>query len=203
MEVSLALFDVKTNAIVFFELVESEGSKTIRDFINKSTRNGLKKSITTDLKKEYPEIISRLGFKHQFCHFHTKQMINRTICDYIKENKCNEDDIELITNYKTRIFEMLDCESFEEARRCENILFEHRNELPKVIFGLFMGFIVPYFKSLTYCLDDSNVERTSNRIENAFGIIFPKHIKKTMRTFDGVLSRFGLKLRFWDSKLIC
>ena len=130
-------------------------------------------------------------------------MINRTIRDYIKENKCNEDDIELITNYKTRIFEMLDCESFEEARRCENIIFEHRNELPKVIFGLFMGFIVPYFKSLTYCLDDSNVERTSNRIENAFGIIFPKHIKKTMRTFDGVLSRFGLKLRFWNSKLIC
>ena len=88
-------------------------------------------------------------------------MINRTIRDYIKENKCNEDDIELITNYKTRIFEMLDCESFEEARRCENIIFEHRNELPKVIFGLFMGFIVPYFKSLTYCLDDLNVERTS------------------------------------------
>ena len=149
------------NTIVSFDLVESEGSKTIRDFINKSTCNQPKKSITTDLKKEYREIISRLGFKHQFCHFHTKQMINRTIRDYIKENKCNEDDIELITNYKTRIFEMLDCESFEEARRCENIIFEHRNELPKVIFGLFMGFIVPYFKSLTYCLDDLNVERTS------------------------------------------
>lgn len=203
MEVSLALFDVKTNAIVFFELVESEGSKTIRDFINKSTRNGLKKSITTDLKKEYPEIISRLGFKHQFCHFHTKQMINRNIRDYIKENKGNKYDIKLITNYKTRIFEMLDCEIFEEARRYENILFEHRNELPEVIFGLFVEFIVLYFKTLTYCLDDSNEESTSNRIENAFGIIFPKHIRKTMRTFGGVLSRFGLKLRCWDRKLIC
>ena len=199
----LALFDVKMNTIVSFDLVESEGSKTIYDFINKSTSNQPKKSITTDLKKEYREIISRLGFKHQFCHFHTKQMINRNINDYIKENNCNEDDIELIKNYKTCIFEILNCESFEEARRCEYVLFEHRNELPEVIFGLFMGFIVPYFKSLTYCLEDSNIERTSNKIENAFGIIFPKHIKKTMRTFEGVLTRFGLKLRFWDGKLIC
>ena len=130
-------------------------------------------------------------------------MINRNINDYIKENNCNEDDIELIKNYKTCIFEILNCESFEEARRCEYVLFEHRNELPEVIFGLFMGFIVPYFKSLTYCLEDSNIERTSNRIENAFGNIFPKHIKKTMRTFNGVLARFGLKLRFWDRKMVC
>ena len=199
----LALFDVKMNTIVSFDLVESEGSKTIYDFINKSTRNQPKKSITTDLKKEYREIISRLGFKHQFCHFHTKQMINRNIRGYIKENKCNKDDIELIKNYKSFIFEMLDCECFEEARRCENVLFEHRNELPEVIFGLFMNFILPYFKSLMYSLEDSNIERTSNRIENAFGNIFPKHIKKTMRTFNGVLARFGLKLRFWDRKMVC
>ena len=44
----LALFDVKMNTIVSFDLVESEGSKTIYDFINKSTRNQPKKSITTD-----------------------------------------------------------------------------------------------------------------------------------------------------------
>ena len=44
----LALFDIKMNTIVSFDLVESEGSKTIYDFINKSTRNQPKKSITTD-----------------------------------------------------------------------------------------------------------------------------------------------------------
>ena len=91
----------------------------------------------------------------------------------------------------------------EEARSYENVLFEHRNELPEVIFGLFMNFILPYFKSLMYYLEDSNIERTSNRIENAFGIIFPKYIKKTMRTYKGLLTRFGLKLRHWDRKMVC
>ena len=152
---------------------------------------------------EYREIISRLGFKHQFCHFHTKQMINRNIGDYIKENNCNEDNIELIKNYKSFIFEMLDCESFEEARIYENVLFEHRNELPEVVFGLFMNFILPYFKSLMYYLENSNIERKSNIIESIFGIIFSKHIKKTMRSIIGVLARFGLKLRHWDRKMVC
>ena len=54
-----------------------------------------------------------------------------------------------------------------------------------------------------YSLEDSNIERTSNRIENAFGIIFPKYIKKTMRTYKGLLTRFGLKLRHWDRKMVC
>lgn len=66
-----------------------------------------KKSVTTDLKNEYREIISILGFKHQFYHFHTKQMINRNIQDYIKENKSDEDDIKLINSYKSLIFEIL------------------------------------------------------------------------------------------------
>lgn len=66
-----------------------------------------------------------------------------------------------------------------------------------------MCFVLSYFKILTYCLEDSKIESTSNKIENAFGNIFPKYIKKTMRSISGVLVRFGLKLSFWDNKMLC
>ena len=82
-------------------------------------------------------------------------------------------------------------------------MFNQRNEFPEIIYGLFVRFVLPYFKSLTYYLEDSEIERTSNKIENAFGNIFPKHIKKKMRTISGVMTRFGLKLSFWDRKMLC
>ena len=46
------------------------------------------------------------------------------------------------------------------------------------LFLAYHGFIIPYFKSLMYCFEDSNIEHTCNKIENAFGIIFPKHLRK-------------------------
>ena len=47
----LALFDVKLNTIVSFDLVDSENSKAIYDFINKSTRNQVKKISNYRLKE--------------------------------------------------------------------------------------------------------------------------------------------------------
>ena len=88
-------------------------------------------------------------------------MINRNIQDYIKENKSDEDDIKLINSYKSLIFEILNSESFEEARTLEKELFNQRNEFPEIIYGLFVRFVLPYFKSLTYYLEDSEIERTS------------------------------------------
>jgi len=41
-----------------------------------STYNQDRKYIVTDLKHEYRQPIRKLGFKHQFCVFHTKQKIN-------------------------------------------------------------------------------------------------------------------------------
>ena len=39
---------------------------------------------------------------------------------------------------------------------------------------------------------------SNNKIENIFQKVFPKHIKKTMRTETRLLKRFNLKLEFWN-----
>ena len=49
-------------------------------------------------------------------------------------------------------------------------------------------------------LENSNIPSTNNKIENIFQKVFPKHIKRTMKIEQGLLSRFMLKLNHWNIK---
>ena len=86
----LALFDLELNTIVSRELTDSETIDNIYNFLNQSLRNQNKKCIITDLKPEYKVAIDKLRVKQQFCTFHLKQLINREIRDYIKENNASK-----------------------------------------------------------------------------------------------------------------
>ena len=194
----LALFDVKFNTIVSYSLVESESEEEIFKFLSESTYNKNRNTIVTDLKKEYRRPIWRLGFKHQFCHFHVKQKINRDVSDYIRKNNLSDEDIGEIVRFKKIIFGIFDCDSLEDVESIRDELINSNDDLPEPIFSLVWDLIVPYFKNLTLFYSDSNVERTSNKLENTFKHVFNKHIKKMMRSVGGIVARFGLKLKEWD-----
>ena len=49
------------------------------------------KAITTDLHIAYRKPIQDLGFKHQFCEFHTKQNINKYLYNHVKENNIKKE----------------------------------------------------------------------------------------------------------------
>lgn len=53
---------------------------------------------------------------------------------------------------------------------------------------------------LTIRIENTNISSTSNKIENIFQKVFPKHIKRTMKIELGLLSRFILKLNHWNIK---
>ena len=196
----LALFDVKLNTIVSYEIVNTESEKIIHNFLSRSTRNKNKYSITTDLKKEYRNCIYKLGFKHQFCMFHTKQKLNRDIHDYLKANELEIDEIESIKDYKKLIFSLLDTDDIEIAKNKRDTLINNQHKLPEPIFKILWKFILPYFKNLTYWHENFNIERTNNKIENIFQKLFPKSVKKKMKIKNGVIKRFGIKLTFWDER---
>lgn len=82
----LVLFDVKLNSVVSMDLVESEDIGTIYKFLDDSLRNQPKICIVSDLKDEYHPAIEKVGVRHQFCMFHTKQKINRNIREDKKRN---------------------------------------------------------------------------------------------------------------------
>ena len=75
----LVLFDAKLNSVVSMDLKDSEDIETIRKFLDDSLRNQSKICIVFDLKEEYHSTIEKIGIRHQFCMFHTKQKINQNI----------------------------------------------------------------------------------------------------------------------------
>ena len=195
----MALFDLKLNTIVSRELVDSETVETIYKFLNESLRNKKQKCIIIDLKKEYRVAIDKLGIKQQFCTFHTKQLINREIKNFIRKNNTSKDEIELIYNYKELFFNIIGANSIEDAKEKRNKLFNLKQNIPQVIRDLTSNLIIPEFKKITNHLTDLKIPLTSNKIENCFLKNFPKHIKKIYKTEQGILKRFDLKLKQWDT----
>ena len=196
----LALFDVKLNTLVSIKLVDSEDSKTIYQFLNESLRNQEKKSIGTDLKHEYREAIDKLKVKHHFCKFHVKQAINKRFKDYFDKNQLKEEEFEELIDLKKHIFKILDAENLNDAKNLRKRLFERKFPQNTFTIKIVDKFIIPYFQKLTNHLENKNIPSTNNKIENIFQKIFPKHIKRTMKIEQGLLSRFMLKLNYWNIK---
>lgn len=196
----LALFDVKLNTLVSIKLVDSEDSKTIYQFLNESLRNQEKKSIGTDLKHEYREAIDKLKVKHHFCKFHVKQAINKRFKDYFDKNQLKEEEFEELIDLKKHIFKILDAENLNDAKNLRKRLFERKFPQNTFTIKIVDKFIILYFQKLTNHLENKNIPSTNNKIENIFQKIFPKHIKRTMKIEQGLLSRFMLKLNYWNIK---
>ena len=125
-------------------------------------------------------------------------MINREIRDYIDKNNTSEEEIEIIYNYKSLFFDIIDANSIKDAEEERNKLFFLDSNVPQVISKLTSNLIIPEFKKLTNHITDSKIPITSNKIENCFLKNFPKHIKKLFKTEEGILKRFDLKLKYWD-----
>ncbi|WP_305515158.1 hypothetical protein [Methanobrevibacter sp. V14] len=196
----LALFDVKLNTLVSVKLVESEDSKTIYQFLNESLRNQKKISIGTDLKHEYQEAINKLKVKHHFCKFHVKQNINKRFKDYFNKNQLTDEEKEILTDLKQDIYKILDAETLNDAKKLRDILIDKKYPQNNFTNKILWKFIIPYFKKLTNHLENTNIPSTNNKIENIFQKVFPKHIKRTMKIELGLLSRFMLKLNYWNIK---
>ena len=194
----LALFDVKLNTLVSIKLVESEYSKTIYQFLNESLRNQKKISIGTDLKHEYREAIDKLNIKHHFCRFHVKQNINKRFKDHIDKNQLTNEDTEILDHLKADIYKILDSESVIDAKIVRDKLIDNKYPKNNFIDKILWKFVIPNFNKLIIPIENSIIPSTNNKIENIFQKIFPKHIKRRMKIEKGLLTRFMLKLNYWN-----
>ena len=194
------LFNSKQNTVVADEIYSKENSKNVREFLDKNTRNKKKISITTDLDEKYKPIIENLGFKHQWCLFHTFKNFNKAINNYIKENELSGEDIDKIREEKLELFSLFDSESYKSARNKFDEILKKIKEFSEIIQIIILDSLMPYFKTFFNFLDDKNIEYTSNKLENFFKRTFPKSVKKLMKIKEGVESRIALRTEIWDSK---
>ena len=192
------LLDSISNCIVADAIYDSEDEKTVTKFLRESTANKNKVAITTDLDKKYAPIISKLGFKHQLCIFHTKKSLNKQLKDYAKKFKLSEEEYEECKNQLQMIKDLLDLEDYHEAEKALQSLIYRKNEFHKVIYEIIRKSVVPRYKSFIYHLKDKRIERTSNKIENAFQKTMPKSRKRTFKTSRGLLKRIYRRDLIWN-----
>jgi len=192
------LFDSKQNTVVADDIYSKENSNNVKVFLDKNTRNKNKIAITTDLDEKYKPIIEKLGFKHQWCLFHTFKNLNKIIKKYIKENELSEEEISKIRQEKLELFSLFDSENYKSSRIKFNMILSKVKEFSEVIRVIILDSFLPYFKTFFGFLDDENIECTSNKLENFFKRTLPKSVKKIMKTKNGVKSRMSLRTEIWN-----
>lgn len=109
--VRLALIDAHTKMIINDELIPKDkfNKEYLEKFLKESTRGIKLNTIITDGHRSYPEIIERLGVKHQLCTFHIMQNLMIKLNPYIhkkeriiksltKSNETKEAKIEELKN---------------------------------------------------------------------------------------------------------
>ena len=127
-------------------------------------------------------------------------MINRRFKDYFDKNKLNDEEYDELINLKQDIFKALEAKDLDETNKLRDELISKNYPKNKFTDKLIWKFIIPYYKKLTTHLENSNIPSTNNKIENIFQKVFPKHIKRTMKIEQGLLTRFMLKLNHWNIK---
>ena len=77
-------------------------------------------------------------------------------------------------------------------------LIYREDDFHPVIYKIIRKSIAPRYKSFIYHLKDKRIEKTSNKLENAFQKTMPKSRKRTFKTKRGVLKRIYSRNLIWN-----
>ena len=192
------LLDSVSNCIVADAIYDTEDETTVEKFLRESTANKNKIAITTDLDKKYASIIPKLGFKHQLCIFHTKKSLNKQLKTFKDKNRISDEEYQECHKQLKMIKYLFDLNDYNEFKNEVQSLIYRKDDFHPVIYKIIRKFIFPRYKSFIYHLKDKKIEKTSNKIENAFQKTMPKSRKRTFKTKRGVLKRIYRRDLIWN-----
>jgi transposase-like protein len=192
------LLDAISNCIVADAIYYTEDETTVQKFLKESTANKNKKAITTDLDSKYPQIITKLGFKHQLCIFHAKKSLNKQLKVFKDKFHLSDEEYEECHQQLKIIKNLFDLNDYDEAEKELQSLIFRKNEFHPAIYEIIRKSISPRYKSFIYHLKDKRIEKTSNKIENAFQKTMPKSRKRIFKTTRGVLKRIYRRDLIWN-----
>ena len=93
---------------------------------------------------------------------------------------------------------LFNLKEYEETEKELQSLIYRKNEFHPAIYKIIRKSIVPRYKSFIYHMKDKKIEKTSNKIENAFQKTMPKSRKRTFKTKRGVLKRIYRRDLIWN-----
>ena len=192
------LLDSISNCIVADAIYDTEDENTVEKFLRESTANKNKIAITTDLDKKYASIIPKLGFKHQLCIFHTKKSLNKQLKTFKDRNHISNEEYQECHKQLKMIKDLFDLNDYNEFKKEVHSLINSKDDFHPVIYKIIRKSIFPRYKSFIHHLKDKRIEKTSNKIENAFQKTMPKSRKRTFKTKRGVLKRIYRRDLIWN-----
>ena len=96
------------------------------------------------------------------------------------------------------IKDLFDLDNYDEAEKELQSLIFLKNQFHPAIYEIIRKSISPRYKSFIHHLKDKRIEKTSNKIENAFQKTMPKSRKRTFKTKRGVLKRIYRRDLIWN-----
>ena len=162
------LLDSISNCIVADAIYDNEDETTVEKFLKESTANTNKKAITTDLDIKYPRIITKLGFKHQLCIFHAKKSLNKQLKGLKDKFHLTKEEYGECHQQLKMVKDLFDLDNYDGAEKELQSLIFRKDEFHPAVYEIIRKSISPRYKSFIHHLKDKRIEKTSNKIENAF-----------------------------------
>ena len=96
------------------------------------------------------------------------------------------------------IKDLFDLNDYDQFKKEVQSLIYREDDFHPVIYKIIRKSIAPRYKSFIYHLKDKRIEKTSNKLENAFQKTMPKSRKRTFKTKRGVLKRIYRRNLIWN-----
>ena len=96
------------------------------------------------------------------------------------------------------IKDLFDLNDYDEFKNEVQSSIYRKYDFHQVIYKIIRKFIFQRYKNFIQHLKDKKIEKTSNKIENAFQKTMPKSRKRTFKTKRGVLKRIYRRDLIWN-----
>ena len=96
------------------------------------------------------------------------------------------------------IKDLFDLNDYDQFKKEVQSLIYREDDFHPVIYKIIRKSIAPRYNSFIYHLKDKRIEKTSNKLQNAFQKTMPKSRKRTFKTKRGVLKRIYRRDLIWN-----
>ena len=100
-----------------------------------------------------------------------------------KRNNYSDEELEYLNYCKQLVFDVLNVEDLESAKKDRDYLISIQDNLSEVIFNLLWFFIIPYFKTITFHLKMAMFQLQAIKSKISFKKFSLNILKKNIKNF--------------------
>ncbi len=128
------------------------------------------------------------------------ETINHKIKAYCRKNKLNRKEKQVIYDNALKLKNCFRQNSSKDTINEFKQYLQNYTAIPVVLKDFIRKHIINHFQQYMQYLDDKNIEKTLNKVENYYTQNPPEKIKKTYKTKQGILTFLQYQNEKWTKK---